>query len=185
MKTTVQLDYPAILANSAQPVHLAFHFTAPGHDGHRDRPIAFSVVLDRSGSMRGEPLTSALRAAKTVVQNLRREDHFALITFDDAAEVVIPMGPVSNQPAVLDRIDRIRPGGRAHLTGGWMLGREALRSTPAGSHPGTFRCDAFSRRAMGHPFIPRGRSRHLRLAQPGGAPSRYPPPRTPARRTPA
>jgi hypothetical protein len=60
-----------------------------------------------------------------------------------------------------------------------MLGREALRSTPAGSHPGTFRCDAFSRRARGPPFIPSGRSRHLRLAQPGGAPSRHPPPRTP------
>ena len=144
-------------------------------------PIAFSLVLDRSGSMSGEPLASALRAAKTVVQNLRREDNFALIPFDDAAEVVIPMGPVSNKPAVLDRIDRIRPGGRTHLTGGWMLGREALRGTPAGSHPGTFRCDAFSRRAMGHPFIPRGRSRPVRLAQPGGAPSRHPPPRTPPR----
>ena len=131
--------------------------------------------------MGGEPLASALRAATAAVQNLRRQDPFALITFDEAAEVVIPTGPVSNKPAVLDRIDRIRPGGRTHLTGGWMLGREALRSTPAGSHPGTFRCDAFSRRAMGHPFIPRGRSRHLRLAQPGGAPSRHPPPRTPPR----
>jgi hypothetical protein len=69
MKTTVQLDYPAIFANSSQPVHLAFHFTAPGHSGHRDSPIAFSVVLDRSGSLGGEPLTSALRAAKTVVQS--------------------------------------------------------------------------------------------------------------------
>ncbi|MEN9634667.1 MAG: hypothetical protein RL077_3071, partial [Verrucomicrobiota bacterium] len=36
-------------------------------------------------------MASALRAAKTVVQNLRREDNFALITFDDAASVVIPM----------------------------------------------------------------------------------------------
>ena len=30
MKTTVQLDYHAILANSAQPVYLALEFTAPG-----------------------------------------------------------------------------------------------------------------------------------------------------------
>jgi hypothetical protein len=42
--------------------------------------------------MGGDPLASALRAAKTVVQNLRREDNFSLITLDDAAEVVIPMG---------------------------------------------------------------------------------------------
>ena len=124
MKTTVQRDDPASLAASAPPVHRPFPFPAPGHDGHRDHSIAFSVVLDRRGSRRGEPLTSALRAAKTAVQNLRREDPFALITFDEAAEVVIPTGPVSNKPAVLDRIDRIRPGGSTHLTGGWMLGRD-------------------------------------------------------------
>ena len=47
------------------------------------------------------------------------------------------MGPVSSKQAVLDRIDRIRPGGSTNLTGGWMLGRDALRGTPAGSHPGT------------------------------------------------
>ncbi len=133
MKTTVQLDCQAILANSAQPVHLAFQFTAPGHSGHRDHPIAFSVVLDRSGSMSGDPLASALPAAKTVVQNLRREDKFSLITFDDATEVVIPMGPVSSKQAVLDRIDGIQSGGSTNLTGGWMLGRDELRSTPAGT----------------------------------------------------
>jgi hypothetical protein len=41
MKTTVQLDYQAILANSAQPVYLAFPFVAPGHSWHRNHPIAF------------------------------------------------------------------------------------------------------------------------------------------------
>ena len=50
-------------------------------------------------------MASALRAATAVVQNLRRKGPFALITFDAAAEVVIPTGPVSNQPAVLDRIE--------------------------------------------------------------------------------
>lgn len=38
MKTTVQRDDPAILANSAQLVHLAFQFIAPGDSGHRPRP---------------------------------------------------------------------------------------------------------------------------------------------------
>ena len=64
MKTTVQLDHQTILANSAQPVHLAFQFTAPATAGHRERPIAFSLVLDRSGSMQGAPLEAARRAAK-------------------------------------------------------------------------------------------------------------------------
>jgi Ca-activated chloride channel family protein len=133
MKTTVQLDYQAIVANQAQPVHLAFQFTAPGHTGRRDQPIAFSVVLDRSGSMFGDPLQAALRASKTVVQNLRREDQFSLVTFEDTAQVVIPMGPITAKQAVLDRIDQIGAGGSTNLTGGWMLGRDELRNTPAGT----------------------------------------------------
>ena len=95
--------------------------------------IAFSVVLDRSGSMSGDPLAAALRAAKTVVQNLRREDNFSLIPFDDAAEGVIPMGPVSSKQVVIDRIDRIQTGGSTNLTAGSTLGRDELRSTPAGT----------------------------------------------------
>ncbi len=72
--------------------------------------------------MSGDPLVLALRAAKAVVQNLRREDNFSLITLDDAAEVVIPMGPVSSKQAVLDRIDRIQTGGSTNLTGGLDAG---------------------------------------------------------------
>ena len=83
--------------------------------------------------MGGEPLASALRAAKAVVQNLRREDKFSLITFDDAAEVVIPMGPVSSKQTVLEPIDRIQTGGSTNLTGGWMLDRDELRGTPTGT----------------------------------------------------
>jgi Ca-activated chloride channel family protein len=87
--------------------------------------------------MSGDPLARALRAAKAVVQNLRREDKFSLITFDAAAEVVIPMGPVSSKQTVLEPIDRVQTGGSANLTGGWMggwmLGRDELRGTPVGT----------------------------------------------------
>lgn len=133
MKTSVQLDYQAILANNAQPVHLAFQFTAPAVSGHRERPIAFSLVLDRSGSMDGAPLEAARRAAKTVVQNLRQGDNFSLVTFDETAAVAIPMGPMLNKQQAYDRIGRIQPGGATNMAGGWMLGRDELRGTPAGT----------------------------------------------------
>ena len=47
MKTTGQLDYQAIVANRAQPVHLAFQFTAPIHAGRRDHPHASLPKLRR------------------------------------------------------------------------------------------------------------------------------------------
>jgi hypothetical protein len=47
MRTTVQLDYQAIVANRAQPVHFAFQFTAPAHAGRRDHPHASLPKLRR------------------------------------------------------------------------------------------------------------------------------------------
>jgi Ca-activated chloride channel homolog len=130
MQTSVQLDYHAILANSSQPVHLVLNFTAPAVGAARDHAIALSLVIDRSGSMSGEPLAAAKKAAQAVVKNLRAGDSFGLVTFDDTAEVVIPMGQVTRKQEAYAIIDRISPGGSTNLTGGWMLGRDALRESP-------------------------------------------------------
>lgn len=105
--------------------------------------------------MSGDPLVLALRAAKAVVQNLRREDNFSLITLDDAAEVVIPMGPVSSKQAVLDRIDRIQTGGSTDLTGAgcWVA------MTCAARRPGSCAVSCSSPMAVLQPF---GLARPLR-----------------------
>jgi uncharacterized protein with von Willebrand factor type A (vWA) domain len=59
MNIETLLDYEAIIANRPAPVHLALRFTAPELLAERSRPIAFCVVLDRSGSMSGAPLAAA------------------------------------------------------------------------------------------------------------------------------
>ena len=131
MKTTVHLDYRAILANTAQPVHLVLQFDAPAVTAARPRPAAFSLVIDRSGSMGGAPLESARRAARTVVQNLRRDDLFSLVVFDDEAQTIIPLARVTSRQKTRALIDRITEGGGTNLTGGWLLGRDQLKSAPA------------------------------------------------------
>ncbi len=133
MKTIVQLDHQTILANLAQPVHLALQFSAPSLAGHREHPTAFSIVIDRSGSMAGYPLQAAITAAKAVVRNLRSEDLFSLVTFDDNARQVVPMGLITSKSRVCDLIERITSGGSTNLTGGWMMGCDAMKSTPAGT----------------------------------------------------
>lgn len=130
MKTTVQLDYSAVLANTAQPVHLVLQFDAPAVAPSRGRPVAFSVVLDRSGSMSGPPLAAACHAARTVVNNLRRDDLFSLVVFDDEAQTVHPLAPVTSRQRVHELINRIVPGSSTNLTAGWMLGRDHLKSAP-------------------------------------------------------
>jgi Ca-activated chloride channel homolog len=127
MKTTVHLDYRAVLANTAHPVHLVLQFDAPAITPIRERPVAFSLVVDRSGSMGGPPLAAAKRAANTVVQNLRKGDLFSLVVFDNEAQTILPLAPIGSRQQARELIDRIGEGGSTNLTGGWMLGRDQLR----------------------------------------------------------
>jgi Ca-activated chloride channel family protein len=130
MKTTVHLDYSAVRANTAQPVHLVLQFDAPALTSVRPQPVAFSLVLDRSGSMSGPPLAAARRAAATVVQNLRREDFFSLVAFDDQAQTIVPMAPIGMRQQARAAIETINEGGSTNLAGGWMLGRDQFKDAP-------------------------------------------------------
>jgi Ca-activated chloride channel family protein len=133
MNTEFLLDYSTILANQARPVHLAIRFKADGVPNPRPRPAAFCVVLDRSGSMGGAPLDHAKQAAKVAVRNLRPDDQFALVIFDNTARTVIPLQSARNKQAFYDAIDQVQSGGSTNLTGGWMLGRDELRKAATGT----------------------------------------------------
>lgn len=56
------------------------------HLGPRD----LVIVLDRSGSMQGFPMTAARRAATRMVESLTPHDRFGLIAFDNSCELLEP-----------------------------------------------------------------------------------------------
>lgn len=127
MKIETLLDHQTILANQARPVHFAIRFDVEELGQPRPRPVAFCLVLDRSGSMEGEPLQRAKEAAQLVVRNLRAEDQFSVVAFDNEAQTVIPLQSSKNRAAWITTIGRIQAGGSTNLTGGWMLGRDELK----------------------------------------------------------
>jgi Ca-activated chloride channel family protein len=55
------------------------------------RPTDVVVVLDRSGSMRGDPMAKALAAIRELIGQLGHEDRFGLVTYSSLAEVPIPL----------------------------------------------------------------------------------------------
>jgi NAD-dependent SIR2 family protein deacetylase len=132
MKTELFLDYQTVLANKAAPVHFAVRFHADEVVNDRPQPAAFCIVLDRSSSMDGEKLTQARKATELAVRNLRRNDLFGLVVFDDKCQTVVPLQTVMNRQEVLSLINRIDGGGSTNLTGGWMLGRDELKKAPDG-----------------------------------------------------
>ena len=129
MKIQAQLDHSTILANQGCPVHLALELTAPFAEAGERRPMAFCAILDRSGSMAGRPLAHAKAACEGIIRNLRTSDQFALVTFDDTAEVVLPMATVRDKARAIETVRRIQDRGCTNLCAGWMLGRDELRKT--------------------------------------------------------
>jgi hypothetical protein len=127
MDIDLTLDYQTILRNEPRPVHLVANLCAPKQEAHsRQRSAAFAVVLDRFGSMAGEPLRLAHDACAAVVRNLRPDDLFTLVVFDGSARVVIPLQKPVDRHGMTAAIEQIGDCGSTNLMAGWLLGRDEL-----------------------------------------------------------
>ncbi len=135
MELDAKLDLNVVAVDSGETVHLLLELEAPGLKGERRRdPANLQVVLDRSGSMGGGSLTSALQAIDSLIGRLRPDDQLGLVMFDDTVMVPIPAGPVGNGARAKDALRQIYPGGMTNLSSGLMRGiQEASRGAGDGS----------------------------------------------------
>ena len=93
----------------------------------RRAPINVALVLDRSGSMAGEPLAAARAAAARFAGFLRAEDRLSIVAFD--GEVRTVFGPAAGgDPAAGQAVAAIQPGGSTNLSGGWLKGLQLARA---------------------------------------------------------
>src|SRR5476649_2148023 len=104
MKINCQLDYETILIDQAQPVHAVLKLTADKRTSDRKTALAFCAVLDRSGSMQGNPFEYAKKACETVARHLSKDDWFSLVVFDNEAQVVYPLQQIAHKDELLARI---------------------------------------------------------------------------------
>jgi len=91
-------------------------------------PLNISLVIDRSGSMEGEPLDYAKRACAYVVDLLEPEDILSVITFEEGADVIMPARRVVNKALVKDYINRIYTGNTTNLYEGLMTACQQVAS---------------------------------------------------------
>ena len=125
MKTSVLLDHEPV-ADGGFLVRALLRIEGdPPQDDDRV-PLNLSLVLDRSGSMSGEPLRAALEAASLLVRRLRMEDVVSVVAYDDEVHVVAPPSTGEAQEGLVERIQEIRTGGMTNLSGGWLRGRELV-----------------------------------------------------------
>ncbi len=134
VKAILDLDMVAIEATDK--VTLMLDLTAPANPKHESRPgQCVQVVLDRSGSMQGQPLESAKGSLLKLIDRLAPQDSFGLVAFDDTALVIAPTRTMADHDmkALRKVIRDMHTGGSTDISAGYLLGlRELNRVQAAG-----------------------------------------------------
>ena len=76
-------------------------------------PLALGIALDRSGSMEGAKMRAALEGAIQVVQALDENMAFAVVTFNDRADILFgpAMGTKENKRRAVQALQMVRANG--------------------------------------------------------------------------
>lgn len=125
---------PALIMGMAQKLPVLIRVQAPDADpvsGRQRKPYHLSLVIDRSGSMSGEPLFEAVRCAQHVVDRLGATDVASLVVFDDRVDTLVPANPVGDRKALHAALAHVKAGGSTNLHGGWQAGAATIRDGAA------------------------------------------------------
>ncbi|MBC2709658.1 MAG: VWA domain-containing protein [Desulfosarcina sp.] len=92
------------------------------------------IVLDRSGSMKGQKLSDARRAVIHLIEQLGPEDRLALVTYSNGVQTQSALVPMdeANRRQLSAAVKQVYAGGGTNLGGGLGRGIDMLMHTPGG-----------------------------------------------------
>ncbi|MFN9034947.1 MAG: vWA domain-containing protein, partial [Planctomyces sp.] len=93
------------------------------------------LVVDRSGSMRGEKFLQAQQGIRRLLESLNADDHFDLVVYDSDVELFrneLQMATPENIQLALQWSDSLKPQGGTNISEGLAA---ALRLTSKGERP--------------------------------------------------
>lgn len=108
--------------------HAIVQIDASGAAMGRRLPVNLCLVIDRSGSMEGDPLDYVKRACGHVVDLLDQNDILSVVTFAERSEVVMPARRVVNKALVKEHINRITVGNTTNIYDGIVAGASQVAS---------------------------------------------------------
>ena len=89
-------------------------------------PMNLCLVIDRSGSMEGQPLEYVKQACTHVVDLLMPTDVLSIVTFEEVVEVLMPPQQVTNKDMVKAGIARLAAGNTTNLYDGISLAMQQV-----------------------------------------------------------
>ena len=105
--------------------------SAPGRVAQSAAPSHLAIVIDRSGSMKGDRIVNARLGAKAAVDRLGEGDLISVVAFDTAPTIVVSSTRIdaSSRAGVKAAIDKINLGGDTCISCGIEAGMRELAAS--------------------------------------------------------
>lgn len=129
MQPIVSFDRTLVTVLVDEVVHVMLELVAPPAAPMERPPLDVILVLDRSGSMAGEPLEAVKAATEQLLRLAGPGDRVGVVAFDDEVRMVLPLAH-HDPPVVAPSIRALTDGGSTNLSGGWLKGMEMLAAAP-------------------------------------------------------
>ena len=98
----------------------------PANAEQQHTPKRLALVVDRSGSMGGQPLKEALRCVVHIAKHMTPEDQMSLVVYDDRVNVMVPLQNMNSLSVIEDAVHQVFSGGSTDLFAGWLEGAQQL-----------------------------------------------------------
>ncbi|KAH3761132.1 ring zinc finger and vwf domain family protein [Pelomyxa schiedti] len=136
----VTAERGSVAYNSQDDVIVMASVTAPSVIASAENrpsrpPVDVVAVVDKSGSMRGDKLQLVGESLKFMIQQLKSEDQFCIVTYDTAVSVALSLRHMdaSGKRVATDIIGKIKAGSCTNLSGGLFQGLTQLQGRTGGA----------------------------------------------------
>jgi Ca-activated chloride channel family protein len=121
---TADAERSVIVAGQNTDMFVRVRLTANDMASSKRPSINLALVVDTSGSMRGEAIANARQACLAVVDSLKKGDQLTVVTFGSRAEVLVPLTVLDGMNAkdVHKKIRGMTANGTTNMGAGLQLG---------------------------------------------------------------
>ena len=97
-------------------------------------PLNLVAVIDKSGSMSGEPLDTVKASLHQLIDQLGPTDQLSVVLYGDRSHVHLSPTPIRDRAALHRSIDQIASAGSTSMEEGLRVGYEVARKSAPGFH---------------------------------------------------